>query len=353
MAGTTVNTKTIKQQAVAYVTNDSLYYYSTGDGQILRLDISPFYNNMEVIDRKGLRDAVGNFIESNQLAPARILVLFSPANVFENVFSTTTQNFEMEKKKYLELIPFEHVISVEGAGTGGKIIYALNQDVSEVMQQAFASHGFAVDIISTVSVLGEDFSSLTELTSEHAASFLRKLEVFRKYNYIFPVKNIQQPTVSAAAQEERGRPRSTIMLALGAIGIILIVLGVVIYRQFSEVGNESKPVNEDATVTNTSSVPLASPSPVVTAAVAIEVRVVGSAQSTSSVTQALQEAGMSNIVVDNFDGAAPSVTSVVFRPGVDITTRKSVLERVRALYPTAETRDESAAVSDVVITLSN
>ena len=213
-----------KALSLFYVDKNKGYFYSRSMTSILQLDLpTDVINDLEVINEDKLNLLLQTFIVNNKIMPTGIIILLSTALTFEkDLPESPSDQLEKETSKFLELVPFENVLSkITKIDKKWKIVAANNQ-LCENFKIAFEKQNFFVVGIVPLAILCEVLPELSQNLDLNIV--LDKIDTLYS---LLPPEEIIRNTGSKGKNQQQ----SKITLILIIIFLILTaVMGILIFN---------------------------------------------------------------------------------------------------------------------------
>jgi len=213
---------------VLFLVRDRLYLY---DGSaILTLEFpSNIVRDIDVKDRDGLFNLVTTFIQNNKLLPAQLFFVLSESVCFSKDFTvggpTASAKTDAETKEFLDTIPFSSVVSKIYKTANTLRIVGSNQDLIDIIFNAFESRGFGVSALVPANIF-PDFGIATDLTADKAQSVLDKREMAVAASMVGErtVKEQALATSQTAVPKNKLLPYLIIVFAVLIITLVTLVI---------------------------------------------------------------------------------------------------------------------------------
>lgn len=217
-----------KEWLVILVSKSSLQIHVVGEEKIETLNIPPtLISNMEIINKDGLYTLITEWLKLHPHPNAEIIWLLSSDICFEHALTSSEQDkVDSETLQFLDTVPFEDVLSRTYKPLEWRLIIAVNKDLIMSYIQGFTLHGYATRAVIPAKILQADAVLTVEVghnAVKHASEFVRE-------SLISPPSPleayIQSPTEPSGVAS---KPKSQLPMLLGVFGVLLAILGIVIY----------------------------------------------------------------------------------------------------------------------------
>ena len=158
----------LKNKGIIFIQKDKFEYYDEEQSKIFQFIFQPnLIQDLEIVDQDQLLLQIKTFIATNKITPANILFIVANTVIFEKDFQVvpnTDKNLEIQK--FLENIPFEHVIYKIIDGEKVSKVLALNRELYDVLKFSLESIGFKDLGIVVQSTLGDIFLNIQNLNAD-------------------------------------------------------------------------------------------------------------------------------------------------------------------------------------------
>jgi hypothetical protein len=214
-----------KQIGIFYIENSKAFFYTNTFPSILQIDFpSNTFHDLEIINRKNFDEIIGSFIESNAIHDFAIAIILSPNATFERNFDQENDATDDAVGSFLEVIPFEDVISRIYTINKTKKIIAANKQLCEIVQATFEVHQCSVITVAPYAMLQEVMPELKE--NIDLSSIAGKMETVKQYS-LFTIGEIQKVKLTSTTKQTKANTR--LFLLLGVLGLLFVILLGMIY----------------------------------------------------------------------------------------------------------------------------
>ena len=212
-----------KPTGVFYIDGNRAFYYEQSISSPLSMTIPPeAVNDLEVIDKKKLDIAIQAFLSTHKLPPKNIIILLSTQVTFDRDFTRSSVDMMKNIDEFLELVPFENILSNKAVFSGRTKVVAANKELCESIKVGFQKSGFVVQGVYPLSLLLEIMPALQ--SNLDLAMVIGKVPDMKNFNLI-PAYDMP---ISAPKEEKQSKSRLIILAAL--FGVLLIVLIFFVYK---------------------------------------------------------------------------------------------------------------------------
>jgi len=141
--------------SLIYLEKDRLFFYN-GE-KVFKLDFTPqIVRDLEILNEDGLISLVFQFIDNIKATPSRFLIVLSESVLF---FSDTKERdlakIEAEFQSFIDLVPFDNVLSKKYQVEGVIKMLATNADLINAISDSFGQRGFVNDGVVPAIVFGQ------------------------------------------------------------------------------------------------------------------------------------------------------------------------------------------------------
>ena len=222
-----------KPTGVFYVDGNRAFYYEQSISSPLSTAIPPeAVSDLEVIDKKKLDVAIQAFLSTHKLPPKNIIILLSTQVTFDRDFTQSSVDVMKNIDEFLELVPFESILSKKSVFSGRTKVVAANKELCESIKVGFQKSGFIVQGVYPLSLLLEIMPSLQ--SNLDLAMVIGKVPDMKNFNlipaYDMPVN----------VQKEEKQSKSRLFVLAGLFGLLLILLVFFVYKNLIAPSREVK-----------------------------------------------------------------------------------------------------------------
>jgi hypothetical protein len=247
---------TKKENAIIFVDANKLLFYTKKVNYTLQLNLpNEAISNLEVVSRERLEYFIDRLFQSPNLRGKEfdVTLIFSQKITFEKELTSTNSKAEFEEtQKFLDMVPFEDVLSNEYRVNKKTRVVAANKILYNVLKQVLEKNKSHVSLVLPMTILAV---TNPELNSKISFPFIEsKNEAFKQYSLL----DLEEVGLGGEVPNSIGIKKKDVrmyLLILVMIGLFLVLI-VMIYTTFIAV--PTKPVNNQ--VKSTTNV-LPSPTP--------------------------------------------------------------------------------------------
>lgn len=208
-----------KQTTIFYLDQNRGYFYDGSPHGLLEINFPPeAISHLEVINEERLNNAVKEFIETNKILPANVVLLLSVPVTFEKDFTDKNVTLEdAEVKEFLDYIPFEDVLGKVITLEQKQKLVAVNKKLIEIIKEAFNNQKFDIISIVPVSVLQETIPDLS--TNLNLQIVLDKADSIKQYS----IMTLEEP-VKISNSKNKALVKNKRLLIITGIFVFLIFI---------------------------------------------------------------------------------------------------------------------------------
>lgn len=217
-----------KNWMVIMVFKNSLQLVGFGEEKIETLMIPQnIINNMEVVNKDGLYVLITEWLKQRPHNSAEIIWLLTPEICFEHTLTTGEQDkIDSETLQFLDTVPFEEVLSRIYKPLEWRQIFAVNKDLIMSLIQGFSLHGYVTKAVVPSRLVQAESVLNTEIERtaiKHVNDLEKDSLVSPASQYKSTADNYSQPSINEQ------KKKSSLPTLLGVFGILLLILGAVIF----------------------------------------------------------------------------------------------------------------------------
>jgi len=164
--------------SLIYLEKDRLFFYN-GE-KVFKLDFTPqIVRDLEILNEDGLISLVFQFIDSIKATPSRFLIVLSESVLFSSdTKERDLAKIEAEFQSFIDLVPFDKVLSKKYQVEGVIKMLATNADLINAISDSFQQRGFVNDGVVPAIVFGQ-YGVKRGLDSDTANYMLRNQQLAR------------------------------------------------------------------------------------------------------------------------------------------------------------------------------
>ncbi len=177
--------------------------------------------DLDVIDRSGLDSLLDDFIKNGKLTPVNILFVLADTVCFSKEITVTDLvTISTETKDFLEVVPFDQIISKSYRSQNGIRVIATNEELIDAIKEIFERDGFTVEALAP-SVIFPIFTTKRSFDDEIAKNIIASRNVMRQGNMLSKIVITQ----SAVAPMPQPRVKSKkLPYLIGAFVVLISIL---------------------------------------------------------------------------------------------------------------------------------
>lgn len=209
-----------KPTGVFFVDGNKAFYFEQSLSAPISMEIPPdVFADLELIDRKKIDLLIKKFITANKLGPKNIILLLSTQVTYDKDFPRGSIEIEKGIEEFLELVPFENVISKKSLFAGRIKVIAANREFCDSIKSTFINSGFIVSGIYPLSLcleLAPELQSSMDLNL-----VINKVPELKDFN-LMPVPEV---ALSVIDKEKPNKTRLYLLIAMmGVLGVVMVFL---------------------------------------------------------------------------------------------------------------------------------
>lgn len=217
-----------KNWMVILVTRAGLQIFNEGENVIQSLPLpSTIIDNLEVINKDALYTLITDWIKQKTYIDTSIIWILSPELCFSHTITSTDQDkMDSETLQFLDTVPFEEVLSRTYSTLSGKQLVATNKALVSALIQGFALHGYSTQFVIPGQIVQLD----TAITPDFARALHKRSNELEKENLILPTTlEPKEPVYTSITSSPPAKPKSSLPLLLTIFGVLVAILGFVLY----------------------------------------------------------------------------------------------------------------------------
>ena len=215
-----------KQTIVCYIDKNKALFYQDMDGSILQMDFPPdIISDQELTGREKLEHLIESFLETNKLGKGNIIFIYSPDITIEKDFpDEPAGNKNEEIQKFIDMIPFEEVLSKIYKLDKKTKVVAINQEIYDSIKNIFVKKNFLVLGIIPSTVLAE---TVAELSMNIDLAFIaNKIYSLRQYGMVNEGELSNQNTKEKSGLRKQNIRMYALIIVFAILLFILIILAI-------------------------------------------------------------------------------------------------------------------------------
>jgi len=213
-----------KQTIVCYIDKNRALFYRDVDDSILQMDFPPgIISDQELTGREKLEHLIESFLETNKLGKGNIIFIYAPDITIEKDFpDELAENKNEEIQKFIDMIPFEEVLSKIYKLNKKTKVVAINQELYESIKNIFAKLNFLVLGIIPSTVLAE---TVTELSMNIDLAFIaNKIYSLKQYSMVNDEELKNDNTKEKPSLAKKQKVRLYFLLSIFAILLFVLII---------------------------------------------------------------------------------------------------------------------------------
>ncbi|OGH14975.1 MAG: hypothetical protein A2860_02105 [Candidatus Levybacteria bacterium RIFCSPHIGHO2_01_FULL_37_33] len=229
-----------KHTIVCYIDKNKALFYQDVDGSMLKMDFPPdIISDQELTGREKLEHLIESFLETNKLEKGNIIFIYAPNVTIEKDFPDDTPgNKNEEIQKFINMIPFEEMLSKIYKLNKKTKVVAINQEIYESIKNIFAKKNFSVLGIIPSTVLAE---TVAELSMNIDLAFIaNKIYSLKQYGMVNAGELSNQNTKEKSGLKKQNIRMYVLIIVFVILLFILIIL--VIIKPFPKNSSKNLPV---------------------------------------------------------------------------------------------------------------
>lgn len=190
-------------------------------------------HDLDVLSKDGCYSLIKQWVKQHAISGSSLIVLFSETTYFEKLFSMQEQSqIESDVLKFFDMVPFESVWTKVYSTEKGKRAVAINKALYDTIHQGFSLQGLQIKAVIPSFALG-DQSTKRSLDRELGEYVIKNIDTLMKQS-LLDSQELSVPVPQHESQEQPGgeKKKSQLPLLLTVFGILIAILGVVIFLQF-------------------------------------------------------------------------------------------------------------------------
>lgn len=242
-----------KQIIVCYIDNDKALIYQSTIGSISQINFPlDVISDRELTSREKFEQLIESFLETNKLGKGNVIFIYAPNVTIEKDFpDELAGNKNEEIQKFIDMIPFEEVLSKIYKLNKKTKVVAINQEIYESIKNIFEKKNFLVLGIIPSTVLQE---TVAELSMNIDLAFIaNKIYSLKQYSMVNDGElNNQNAKEKSGFKKQNIR---TYVLIIVFVILLFILVILVITKLFPKNSSKNLPVMQPS-LSPTPSVPV-------------------------------------------------------------------------------------------------
>lgn len=231
-----------QKKAVIYIKKTGFDYHDGTTGQNFNYNFPPnVVSDLDIVDQEQLEKSISEFIDTNKILPASVLVVFSEPTFFDKTVAeaVTPEQKDTSLRLFLDNVPFENVAYKVFDQQKGFRAVAVNEDMYKDIKEVLEGKGFKLEGLIPEITLG----------TEGITSAIPKFDALKKESMVSDVvKDTPSPSSSDGTRvmeveiKKNGSQSKYALPSLMIIVGVLCALGAVIYMQFNPPSVKKSPI---------------------------------------------------------------------------------------------------------------
>ncbi|OGH06745.1 MAG: hypothetical protein A2171_01785 [Candidatus Levybacteria bacterium RBG_13_35_9] len=226
---------------VIYIDKNKALFYFENTKQTLQLDIpQSVISDLDLLSKEQLEQVINSFFQSNNLKEVKLdaIIVFSQTSAFEKDLAQELpqDKRETEIQKFIDIVPFEDVLSKTYVLNKKTKVVAINKSLFEAMLSIFKQKNIFIFSIVPFSVLQELNSEL--LHSVNLTYIASKANSFNQYSLISEGEEVSEGSTKKTSFIQKQNIR--IYVLIGIFLTLLLVLVVLVITTFFPAGKPQK-----------------------------------------------------------------------------------------------------------------
>ena len=231
-----------KHTIVCYIDKNKALFYQDVDGSMLKMDFPPdIISDQELTGREKLEHLIESFLETNKLEKGNIIFIYAPNVTIEKDFPDDTPgNKNEEIQKFINMIPFEEMLSKIYKLNKKTKVVAINQEIYESIKNIFAKKNFSVLGIIPSTVLAE---TVAELSMNIDLAFIaNKIYSLKQYGMVNAGELSNQNTKEKSGLKKQNIKMYMLIIVFVILFFIFIILAIT--KIFPKNSSKNLPVTQ-------------------------------------------------------------------------------------------------------------
>ncbi len=378
-------------EGVLYIQKDKVDVYDAGQNKLFSFAFpAGTIADLEVMNDEELAKQFAAFIQQNPLLFTDYIIVLGEGLLFTKTFAAekpaqpaqstppatqpqavqngtqpatplvkkTQAELQKEKERFLDLIPFETVLSVEIEGDkDSTTILAANKELCDILQKVLSKKPAALKRILPMRAFQQK-GAVPAFTADLAKHMIKKADSVK--TYAMTRKNNQTvATRSMEVEETKKKQKIRTFGLVGVFGVLLVILGVMAFPMLFP-PKKAKPSTNTTSAAPTPIPPTPTPMMLAVAStdsaqlkaattITIQYQDLAAAQ---SLQQELLTASFSAITLKTNTNTT-NRSLIIVKPDVSVPIRNEITEIVKKTFPNAIVQENTTSTSDVAIFLQD
>ncbi|HRN69997.1 MAG TPA: LytR C-terminal domain-containing protein [Candidatus Woesebacteria bacterium] len=346
-------------KSIIYIDRANLYFYGGNVHAPLLFAFKPTtIRDIEVINAEEFESELNGFIKDNKIEPSDVMIVVAHQSSFEKLIDpkTPADQVEIQKKQFLDNVPFEQTLSKSFKTDKEIKIIAINKDLVYLIRDIFNKNQFNVVTISSIASLFPE-GDIT-FNAATAQQILSKSSIFKQN--MFLLQDIEVPTTDTF-EETYGKEKKNMTLYY-SIPAFVVLIGILVWLMIGQRNARNKrsknisptPVQQQILTTPTVPVsPIASESALIIPKDSVTIRILngsGIAGQADEVSTALEQKDYEQITTGNAPTLQSSGTLIIFKSRIPTPQREEIVNAVSEIVGEVTTQQNEEIDTDILIT---
>ncbi|QQG41727.1 MAG: hypothetical protein HYV90_00215 [Candidatus Woesebacteria bacterium] len=215
-------------ETIIFLERDKFYLYN--GGSVLSLNFpAQILPDLDVKNKDALFNLITTFIQNNKIEPSQLFFVISEAVCFSKDFPvkdpTDVTGVQTSSQAFIDAVPFNSVLSkIYKTQTVYRVV-ATNQELVDVVVDAFVHRGFGLTAIVPANIYPE-FGALRELTDKFAKHIIDTREKAKLSSMVGEKIAPESHELATSVTKE---PKSKLLpYLIGGFVILLVILVIVV-----------------------------------------------------------------------------------------------------------------------------
>lgn len=357
-----------KEQAIIYLERNKLHFFGSNiQDRIATCDVpQTIIRDLEIIAKDQFFILIKNFIDYFKITPAKLVIVLADAIYYQkDLVQLPDADVNNNIDKFLNFIPFENTVSkTYRSGSGMKVI-AVNQDLYQIVMDAFIKQGFTVEAVIPEFITGKSPNFRNTVDIITFRMILEKFDSWRE-NSLLSQQHLYEAEVHQEKQKIKEiKPKSSLIYLLPAFVILLAVLGYLVINQqqsppvknnikTAEIAQE-QPVSSSPTPQP--SIPATLPATTIIQSTLEQMRIQivnakGVTKQAELVKSELEQLGYKNVDASSSSNLNLASPTLLFSKSINPDFKYAITSVLKKRVPNVTVQDTSETVYDVVFIIS-
>jgi hypothetical protein len=349
-------------RSIIFIDRTNLYYYGGNVHTVLTLPfVATVVKDIEIINPDAFEKQLDEFITKNKIEPMDLAIIFSRSSSFEKVIPVSPQkiDIDLERKKFIENVPFEEIMDQTHSDEKGTRFIAINKEFAYLVKTIVEKHHFQIVAIASVAALTPQGDISFNISS--AQDFFKNSSTIKQLS--FPLEENQ--VVDMDLYEDAPGPKKTNKKLYLLLVFFAILIGILVFLLLNrQSASEKKPTRKPSPSARTTGARTQTVSPTIKIATesapieiprsTLTIRVLngsGIPGQADEIKEKLTEKGYTNIVTGNAQALESTRTLIITKPRVSPGQKQEIQEIIQSIGTATISIQENANIEeDILIT---